>query len=95
MTVYGEAVAVKFANKHAGARRPLARFLEIAKTADWPHFAALKGTFSTADLGKQSGRVIFDIGGNKYRLIATINFERQILLIEMVLTHEEYDREVL
>jgi mRNA interferase HigB len=42
-----------------------------------------------------SGRTIFDIGGNKYRLIARIDFEEQLLLIEKILTHEEYDREDL
>jgi mRNA interferase HigB len=36
--------------------------------------------------------VIFDIGGNKYRLIAYIRFTRQILYIKAVLTHEEYDK---
>ena len=37
--------------------------------------------------------IVFDISGNKYRLVATVNFEKQILLIERVLTHEEYNRE--
>ncbi|MGA2594313.1 MAG: type II toxin-antitoxin system HigB family toxin [Bryobacteraceae bacterium] len=39
--------------------------------------------------------MIFDIGGNKYRLIAVVNFEKQVLLIEEVWTHEKYDRENL
>jgi mRNA interferase HigB len=54
-----------------------------------------KETFSTADTGKRTGKVIFDIAGNKYRLIAVVNFERQSVLIDQVFTHEEYDREVL
>jgi len=40
-------------------------------------------------------KVIFDIGGNNYRLIAIVSFERESLLIEEVLTHEEYSREDL
>ena len=55
----------------------------------------MKRTFPATDLGKQSGRLIFDIGGNKYRLIASVDFKEQILVIERVLTHEEYNREVL
>jgi mRNA-degrading endonuclease HigB of HigAB toxin-antitoxin module len=42
----------------------------------------VKQTFPSADLGKQSGRLIFDIGGNKYRLIASADFKEQILVIE-------------
>ena len=38
---------------------------------------------------------IFDIGGNKYRLIAKVDFEERILLVQTVLTHEEYSREIL
>ena len=94
MRILGEAVATHFAGKHAAARKPLQRFLAIARNADWPHFAAVKETFRSTDLGKQSGRLIFDIGGNKYRLIASVDFQEQILVIERVLTHEEYDREV-
>jgi mRNA interferase HigB len=64
----------------------LARFLKIAHNAEWPHSSALKETFSTADTGKRTGKVIFDIGGNKYRLIAVVNFERQSVLIDQVFT---------
>jgi mRNA interferase HigB len=55
----------------------------------------VKRTFPSTDLGKRSGRLVFDIGGNKYRLIASVDFKEQILVIEQVLTHEDYDREVL
>ena len=94
MRVLGEAMAARFARKHAGARKPLQRFLAVSRNADWPHFPAVKRTFPAADLGKESGRLIFDLGGNKYRLIASVDFREQILVIERVLTHEEYSREV-
>jgi mRNA interferase HigB len=95
MRIFGEATAARFASKHADARKPLQRFLVVACNADWPHFPAVKQTFPATDLGKQSGRLIFDIGGNKYRLIASVDFKEQILVIERVLTHDDYDREVL
>ena len=91
----GESVATRFAARHADARKPLQRFLAISRDADWPHFAALKTTLAATDLGKQTGRYIFDLGGNKYRLIASVDFAEQILVIERILTHQEYDREVL
>ena len=43
----------------------------------------------------KTGKAIFDIGGNEYRPIAIVNFEKESLLIEEVLTHEEYNREDL
>jgi len=95
MNVYGEAVLTRFAARNAAARKPLQRFLEIARGADWPHLPALKQTFPAADLGRKTGKVIFNIGGNKYRVIAVVNFEKEALLIEEVLTHEKYSRENL
>lgn len=89
--VYGEATIAKFAKKHPPSRKPLQRFLEIVRHADWPHFAAVKNTFASADY--VSGRLVFDIGGNKYRLVASVDFDEQILVVNEVMTHEEYDRE--
>jgi mRNA interferase HigB len=92
VTVLGEAMIARFARRHAASIKPLQRFLAIARAAEWPHFPALKRSFAAADY-TSSGMIIFDIGGNKYRLIATVNFEKQIPLVERVLTHEEYNRE--
>jgi mRNA interferase HigB len=95
VTVFGEAVAAKFAKRHAASRKPLARFLAIVRAANWPHFPAVKQSFPSADYAPSTGTVVFDIGGNKYRLIAIVHFERQAMLIQEVLTHEQYDRENL
>jgi mRNA interferase HigB len=93
--VLGEAAAARFVRKHPGARKPLQYFLAIVRNAVWPHFPAVKRTFPATDLGRRSGCLIFDIGGNKYRLIARVDFTEQILYIESVLTHSEYNREDL
>jgi mRNA interferase HigB len=53
-------------------------------------WAALKAAFNTVD--KVGDLVVFNVGGNKYRLIAHIRFEKQIVYIKAVLTHTEYDR---
>lgn len=95
MRVLGEAIASRFAAAHADARKPLQRFLAIARSSDWGHLPAVRETFASADRGRRSGRLIFDVGGNKYRLIARVDFVEQMLVIERILTHEEYDREVL
>ena len=95
MKVFGEAVIAGFARKHAASRVPLKRFATIARAALWPHFPAVKETFPATDYAPATGTPIFNIGGNKYRLIARVDFEEQLLVIETVLTHREYDREDL
>ena len=92
MTVYGEAEITRFQKKYAASRKPLGRFLAIARAADWPHFPAVKKSFPATDYLPETGKLVFDIGGNKYRLFAWVNFQMQHLVIREVLTHEEYDR---
>ena len=52
-------------------------------------FNDLRATFASADY--LDGLTIFDIGGNKYRLIAAIHYNRHKVFIRAVLTHAEYD----
>lgn len=95
MKVYGHAAIAKFTRRHAAARKPLRRFVAIAQEAVWPHFIAVKQSFPATDYAPATGALIFDIGGNKYRLIASVDFAEQLLYIQRVLSHEEYDREDL
>ena len=95
VTVYGEAAAERFAKQRAASRKPLARFLSIARAAAWKHFAEVTQTFPATDYAPATGTLIFDIGGNKYRLIARVDFEEQLLFIQTVMTHEKYSRENL
>jgi mRNA interferase HigB len=93
--VFGEAAIAAFAKKHPASRKPLQRFVTIARNAIWPHFPAVKQTFPTTDYAPSTGTLIFNIGGNKYRLIARVDFEERLFVIQIVLTHREYDREDL
>ncbi len=93
LKVLGQAEIVEFTKKHSAARKPLRRFLEIAQRAEWPHFVAMKQSLPAVDYAPATGRLIFDIGGNKYRLIARVDFAEQVFYIQSILTHEEYDRE--
>ena len=95
MTVYGEKLILDFGRKHADARKPLARFRALASAAQWRHFPELKQTFPAADYASESGTVIFNIGGNKYPLIARVDFEEESLTVEAVLRHEDYAKEKL
>jgi mRNA interferase HigB len=71
------------------ARTPLDAWYQVAKRAKWENFAEVRRTFNSADV---VGRfVVFNIGGNKYRLIAVIHYNRGKVFIRHVLTHAEYD----
>jgi mRNA interferase HigB len=93
--VSGEAAAEQFAKQHAAARKPLARFLAMAGAATWKHFPEVKQSFPATDYAAATGTLVFNIGGNKFRLIARVDFEEQMLYIEAVMTHEKYNRENL
>jgi len=95
MTVLGVATLQHFAKLHAASRKPLTRFIEIVRAAEWRHLPEVKRTFPAVDYAAATGTMIFDIGGNKYRLIARVDFKEQILFIQDVWTHEQYDREDL
>jgi mRNA interferase HigB len=63
--------------------------LGLTKLAQWQNFAELRQIFASADLvGKLT---VFNIGGNKYRLITYIDYQSQKVFIRHVLTHAEYD----
>jgi mRNA interferase HigB len=95
VTVFGRAVISEFGKKHNRARKPLARFLDLVREAEWEHFPDVKASFPGTDYASESQTYIFNIGGNRYRLLAGINFEDQSISVEQVMTHEEYDRKAL
>ncbi|HEV3384122.1 MAG TPA: type II toxin-antitoxin system HigB family toxin [Gemmata sp.] len=79
----------EFWEEHARAKAPLEAWHQVALAAEWESFSDVQKTFSTAD---QVGKfTVFNIGGNKYRLIAAIHFNRGKLFVRHVLTHAEYD----
>jgi len=80
----------EFWEMYPRARPALESWFQVARRAEWDSFAEVRRTFGSAD---RVGRfVVFDIGGNKYRLIAAIHFNRGKLFVRHVLTHVEYDK---
>jgi mRNA interferase HigB len=93
VTVAAAIKSSRVCTKHSDACAPLARFLSIARAATWKNLVELKQDFSAADHVPATSSVIFNIGGKKYRLAATINFSRQQLNVDAVMTHKDYNRE--
>ena len=79
----------EFASRYPETEAALARWYQLAKRADFASFAELRTVFPSAD---QVGKLtVFDIGGNKVRLVAAVHYNRKKLYIRAVLTHREYD----
>ena len=67
----------------------LDQWYRLSKKAEWRNFAEVRALFPSTD--KVGDVFVFDIGGNKLRLIAAIHFNTGRLFIRAVLTHKEYD----
>ena len=90
MRIISNSALRAFAALHPQANEPLQGCRRVIEKNRFDHWAELKATFNTMD--KVGELTVFDIGGNKYRLIAYIRFEKQILYIKAVLTHQDYDK---
>jgi mRNA interferase HigB len=73
------------------AEQPLRTWLHLVRAADWSGPAEIKRLFSSADI-LSGDRVIFDIGGNKYRLIAAVHYRGKRVYVRFIGTHSDYDR---
>jgi mRNA interferase HigB len=79
-----------FARKHSNVRKPLSNWIDVTKAADWKSFVDVRETFRSTDYVKE--QVIYDIGGNNYRLISSIDYGTQRVYVLEMMTHAEYDR---
>ncbi len=72
------------------AEQPLLAWHKEAESADWSSPADIKRQFGTASI-LRTGRVVFNIAGNKYRLVVAIRYDLRIVFVRFVGTHAEYD----
>lgn len=75
--------------KHSEWEAPLQAWYTITKAAKWEHLPDLRRTYPHAD--SVGTCIVFNIGGNKCRLITYINFEKQRVYTLHVLDHKQYD----
>jgi mRNA interferase HigB len=82
----------EFWQKHPGAERPLRHWYKTALQADWRNLHEVRKVCPNADgVTPRETLTVFNIGGNKYRLIARIRYDYQLINVRAVLTHREYD----
>jgi mRNA interferase HigB len=97
MIVIGTDVVESYFSAHAGhrgikaARSQYGAWLDIVARAEWRHPEDVKASYPKASILK-AGRVVFNIKGNDYRLIARVQYEAGVLAIRFFGTHAEYDK---
>jgi mRNA interferase HigB len=90
MHVIAKPMLAAFWKVHPPAENPLQAWFRTMESRNFADFNELRTVFPSADY--VDGLTVFNIGGNKYRLIASIHYNRKKVYIRAVLTHPEYDR---
>lgn len=80
-----------FSQRHADVAEALNQWYRIAKVANWKHLEEVKRQFPAAEAVVNF--TVFNIKGNKYRLIIGLDYEAQVIYIKYVLTHAEYGKD--
>jgi mRNA interferase HigB len=82
---------VEFWEKHSTAKNFLLLWYNLTVGANWQNFVELRELFPSADLVENF--TVFNVGGNKYRLIVFVDYTYQKVFIRHVLTHSEYNKD--
>lgn len=91
MRVISRSTLRKFWEKHANAQTSLLIWYERVVSNSFDTFVQVREVFPSADF--VGNFIVFNIGGNNYRLITYLDYRFQIIFIRAVLTHAEYDKE--
>lgn len=97
MRIIARRTLIEFADSLAGhkdqsaVRASLNAWFDEAKKARWANAAEVKRSYATASI-VTAERIVFNIKGNSYRLVAAIDFEKAIVWIKWIGTHKDYDR---
>ena len=86
----------QWAEDHARAASSLRQWVKVVTAVRWDSFAALRRTFPAADLVTvRSGKkvVVFNIGGNEFRLLTAVHFNTGMVFALRFLTHAEYSKD--
>ncbi len=76
--------------KHSDAKRAIEAWIKVVEEAEWNNLMVVRQTYPSADYVK--GKTVFNIKGNRYRLITVIDYSLQLVVYENFLTHAEYDK---
>lgn len=90
MVIISKSKLFSFYEADPKSKEPLLKWYYEVLVCDWANFADVKKTFNSVD-SVGNDRFVFNIGGNKYWLVAMIHFTRRTLYIRFTGTHKQYD----
>src|SRR5437764_15489621 len=76
---------------HRDAEQPLKAWFREAARADWANPSDVKAAYRNASI-VANDRIMFNIAGNKYRLVVRVNYPYRVVYIRFIGTHRQYDR---
>lgn len=91
MRIVAKKTLVQFSEAHADARQPLLAWHEEAVHSRWTTPQDIKSRYPSASF-VGNNRVVFNIGGNKYRLIVAVAYRIGVAYVKFIGTHGDYDR---
>lgn len=91
MVIISKTILAEFGVKNSNSSEALNRWYDMVKQADWNNLNDIKKTFNNVDY-VGNDRYVFNIKGNKYRLVAMVFFNIRTVFIRFVGTHAEYDK---
>jgi len=91
MRVISRTILCDFWKNNKDAEQPLRAWFQEAETASWTKPSDIKKLYKSASILKKS-RVVFNIAGNKYRLVVVVRYEYHIVYIRFIGTHKQYDK---
>ncbi|MDP2998156.1 MAG: type II toxin-antitoxin system HigB family toxin [Bryobacterales bacterium] len=90
MRVISRRAIREFAKRHPEALLPLQHWANATESVEWRTPSDVRRTFNSADF--VGDLTVFDVGGNKYRVVAFVHYRRKAVYIKDVLTHGEYGK---
>lgn len=91
MRLLGQLILEEFKKKHTIAKKPIDAWIAEIQASSWKTSQCIKSRYRSADF-LHSNKVIFDIKGNTYRLVTKVDYARQVVLVEWVGSHAEYQK---
>jgi mRNA interferase HigB len=97
MRLLNEAALARFIRKHSDSRQWLEEWALVVRAAGWRDIHDLRRAYPAADGGVRAASgakvTIFDVGGNKYRMVADVNYSIGTVVILELITHGEYSKD--
>ena len=91
MVIITKAKIIAFYTLETKAKEPLLQWYNMTLVSNWQNFHSIKQTFNSVD-SVGNDRYVFNIGGNKYRIVAMIHFSTRTVYVKFVGTHKQYDK---